>query len=80
MKIKDAINQLSAYNPDDLIIIAYWDKQIVEGYADVTLTDEKWIDIVAEHEAHDPIEFERFGETLTEIACEVGIPANEDQE
>lgn len=72
MKIKNLIDQLSSYKPDEEVIVAYWDKSIVEGYADVTLTDENWIDIVAEYDAHEPIEFEMFGEKLQEIAMEVG--------
>ena len=73
MKVKDLIARLSEYQqPDDEIIVAYWDKETVEGYSEVTLTDNQWIDIVAESEIYEPIEFEMFGEKLQQIAGEVG--------
>jgi len=73
MKVSDLIDQLNRdLKLDDQIIVAYWDKSTVEQYAEVTLTDEKWIDIVSEKEAHEPIEFDMFGEKLQEIAMEVG--------
>ena len=73
MKVKDLIARLSEYQqPDDEIIVAYWDKETVEGYSEVTLTDNQWIDIVAESEIYEPIEFEMFGEKLQQTALEVG--------
>jgi hypothetical protein len=80
MKVSDLIDQLSQYQPNDQIIVAYWDKETVEVFSEVTLTDEKWIDIVAENEAHEPIEFDMFGEKLQEIAMEVGTPTNQEQD
>lgn len=73
MKVKDLIARLNeSFKPNDELIVAYWDKEIVEGYSDVTLTDNQWIDIVAESEIYEPIEFEMFGEKLQQTALEVG--------
>ena len=73
MKVKDLIARLSEnQQPNDEIIVAYWDKETVEGYSEVTLTDNQWIDIVAESEIYEPIEFEMFGEKLQQTALEVG--------
>ena len=33
MKVKNLIEQLQAYTPDTELIVAYWDKETVEGYA-----------------------------------------------
>jgi hypothetical protein len=72
-KVKDLIEQLNRdLKPDDQIIVAYWDKETVEQYAEVTLTDDQWTDIVAEQSAHESIELENYGATLQDIASEVG--------
>jgi hypothetical protein len=73
MKVKDLIDRLNEnHKPDEQIIVAYWDKETVESYAEVTLTDDQWTDIVAENEAHEPIGFERVSDNLQESASEVG--------
>lgn len=47
MLVKDIIKQLQEnYQPDDELIVAYWDKQIVEGFADVVLTDDGWGEVI----------------------------------
>jgi hypothetical protein len=32
MKVKDLIEQLQAYDGEQELIVAYWDKETVEGY------------------------------------------------
>jgi hypothetical protein len=81
MRVKDLIDQLNRdLKPDDQIIVAYWDKVTVEQYAEVTLTDDQWTDIVAEQDADESIELERFGETLQDIAMEVGQSIHDEPE
>jgi hypothetical protein len=80
MRVKELIEQLKYYKPDDEIIVAYWDKSTVEGYAEVTLTDDQWTDIVAEQDSYEAIDLERFGETLQEIASEVGQSIHDEPE
>lgn len=81
MKVKDLIDRLNDnYKPDDLLIVAYWDKEGVEGYAEVTLTDDQWTDIVSEQTANESIHLENYGEELQQIASEVGQSIHEEEE
>jgi hypothetical protein len=81
MRVKELIEQLNRdLKPDDQIIVAYWDKATVEQYAEVTLTDDQWTDIVAEQNSYESIELERFGETLQDIAMEVGQSIHDEPE
>lgn len=58
MKVRELVSQLQlGYLPDDEVIVAYWDKETVERYgsgwtkkADLALTDEQWVDVVAKYE------------------------------
>jgi hypothetical protein len=51
MKVKNLIEQLTAYSPDTELLVAYWDKECVEGYKDgLTLTDEQWEEVVDKYE------------------------------
>jgi len=43
MKVKDAIEYLSKKNPDEQIIIAWWDS---EAFANLSLTPEEWDDLI----------------------------------
>lgn len=81
MKVKDLIDRLNDnYKPDDLLIVAYWDKSGVEGYAEVTLTDDQWTDIVSEQTANESIHLENYGEELQQIASEVGQSIHDEPE
>jgi hypothetical protein len=57
MKVKDLITQLQAYDGEQELIVAYWDKETVEGYGsgwtkktDLSLTDDQWTDLVGRYE------------------------------
>ncbi len=51
MQVKKLIEQLSAYSPETELLVAYWDKECVEGYAqDLTLTDEQWGEVCDKYE------------------------------
>jgi hypothetical protein len=58
VKVRELVSQLQlGYLPDDEVIVAYWDKETVEGYGsgwsgkkDLKLTDEQWFDVVENYE------------------------------
>ena len=50
MKAKYLIEQLKKYNPDDEIIVAYWDKAWFSELLECDITDEQWQDIIGDGE------------------------------
>lgn len=50
MKVKELVKQLEAYDGEDELIVAYWDKEIVSMYGAPTLTDEEWGHVVWRYE------------------------------
>lgn len=57
MKVKDLIEQLTAYTPDTELLVAYWDKETIEDYAYDHLTDElteltdtQWGEVVSKYQ------------------------------
>ena len=46
MKVKYLIDQLKKYNPDDEIIVNWWDKQWFIDLTDKNITDNQWPNIV----------------------------------
>lgn len=63
MQVKQIIENLQKfYKPEDTLIVAYWDKDIVERYLITeTLTDDQWETLVDDWEAGD----EGFSEQLS---------------
>ena len=51
MKVKHLIDQLKKYNPDDEIIVAYWDKEWYDDQCDLEITDDQWQDIMNDGES-----------------------------
>lgn len=45
MQVKYVIEQLKDYNPEDEIVIVYWDKETIEMITE-PLTEEQWLDVV----------------------------------
>jgi len=81
MKVRDLIEQLNRdLKPDDQIIVAYWDKATVEQYAEVTLTDDQWTDLVAEQDSYEPYELDKYGGLLQDLAGEVGQSIHDEPE
>jgi len=66
MKVKYLIEQLKKYNPDDEIVVAYWDKEWYDDQCDVEISDEQWSDIV--HDGSDVIDNMNIGAYLYEAA------------
>ena len=50
MKAKYLIEQLKKYNPDDEIIVAYWDKEWLDDQCDLEIADDQWQDIIGDGE------------------------------
>ena len=50
MRVKYLIDQLKKYNPDDEIIVAYWDKEWFDDQCDLEIDDEQWQDIIGNGE------------------------------
>jgi hypothetical protein len=51
MKVSELISQLGSYDPDQELLVAYWDKEFVETSFDsdesVKITDELWSEAIA---------------------------------
>jgi hypothetical protein len=71
MKVKDLIEQLSAYDKETELIVAYWDKEIVEGFSMLSLSGTQWSFVVADSESGEWNWQSSAGETLIEIAEKV---------
>ena len=68
MKIKYVIQQLSQYDPDDEIIVNWWDKNWMTAWVDKDITDNQWSNIVVSgNEVLDTIQ---LGEQLLAAALE----------
>lgn len=52
MLVKELIEQLQKnYQPEDNLIVAYWDKDIIESYEEVPeMTEGDWSEVVAKYE------------------------------
>lgn len=50
MKVRDLLKQLRAYDGEDELIVAYWDKNIISMYGAPDLTDEEWGEVVSSYE------------------------------
>ena len=76
MKVSKLIADLQELNPDDEIVIGYWDKSIADSYiADENkpLTNNQWIEIVDEIGLEN-IQFEEIGELIQQLAYEKTEP------
>ena len=51
MKVSELISQLGSYDPNQELLVAYWDKEFVETSFDsdesVKITDELWAEAIA---------------------------------
>ena len=71
MKVKDLIEQLSAYDQETELVVAYWDKEIVEGFSMLSLSETQWSLVVEDSESGEWNWQSSAGETLIEIAEKV---------
>jgi hypothetical protein len=72
MKVRELVSQLQLnYLPDDEVVVAYWDKQIVEGFSMLSLSETQWSLVVEDSESGEWNWQSSAGETLIEIAEKV---------
>ena len=78
MKVKDLLEQLKSYDGGDELIVAYWDKKIIESYGsgwgekpDLTLTDEQWSEVIENYENGEWYFQSSAAEDFVEIAQKV---------
>jgi len=69
MKVKYAIQQLSALKPDDEIVIAYWTKEWFIDVLGREINDDQWDDITGE--CDDVIDNMPIGDYLETAANEI---------
>lgn len=57
MKVKEIINSLKDYDPEEEVMIAYWTKDLVQGWFDEEdneiITDDIWNVAVSEFETYE---------------------------
>ena len=68
MRVKYLIEQLSQYDPDDEIIVAYWDKEWMTAWVDKDITDNQWSNIVVSGD--EVLDTTQLGEQLLAAALE----------
>jgi hypothetical protein len=68
MKVKYAIQQLSALKPDDEIVIAYWTKEWFIDVLGRDITDTQWLEIADACE--DTLEWNGVGDDIQAAAIE----------
>lgn len=73
MKVKNLIEQLqTTLDPEDEVIVAYWDKETIEGYnPDMELTKEQFAEVAARYEDGEYLWQSQAADTFVEMAEEV---------
>jgi hypothetical protein len=71
MKVKNLIEQLQAYTPDTELIVAYWDKETVEGYGSPSLSETQWALVVDNYDDGEWYFQSLAAESFVEIAEKV---------
>ena len=78
MRVKDLIEQLKAYDGEDELIVAYWDKETVEGYGAPKMTKEDWSLVIERYDDGEWHFQSSAAEDFVEIARGVIAEADED--
>ena len=68
MRVKYLIEQLKEYDPDDEIIVAYWDKDHIRDGLNRDIDGKLWAEIV--DRCDDAIGYLDWADTIREIAVE----------
>ena len=82
MKIKQLLEDLKAYDPEDEVIIGYWTKDLVNEWFEDThkpLTDTQW-KVVVDGIGLDALQFEELGDLIQELASEQAEELPEEEE
>jgi hypothetical protein len=78
VRVKDLIEQLKAYDGEDELIVAYWDKETVEGYGAPKMTNEDWSLVIERYDDGEWHFQSSAAEDFVEIAHGVIAEADED--
>lgn len=73
MKVKELVKQLEAYDGEDELIVAYWDKNIITMYGAPDLTDSEWREVVSTYENGEWHFQSSAAEDFVEIASQVKV-------
>ena len=73
MRVSKLVEYLQRdYAPETELIVAYWDKETVENYAeDLSLTDDQWSDVVDKYDDGEYFWQSSAAENLVDLAHEV---------
>jgi len=67
MKVKELIKQLKKYNnEDDEIIVAYWDKDDIDGWYQDNISNEQWKKLVNKFDYYS---FQQVCDDIDDIFC-----------
>lgn len=78
MKVAKIREQLEAYDGEDELIIAYWDKNIITMYGAPDLTDSEWGEVVSSYENGEWFWQSSAAEDFVEIAQNVKAKGSEE--
>jgi hypothetical protein len=73
MRVEKLITMLQeTYKPETELIVAFWDKETVEGYTqDLSMTDDQWFDVVDKYDDGEYAWQSYAAENLVDLANEV---------
>lgn len=78
MKVKDLVRQLEAYDGEDELIVAYWDKEIITMYGAPDLTDSEWGEVVESYQNGEWFWQSSAAEDFVELAKNVKAKGSEE--
>ena len=79
MRVKDLIEQLKEYDGEQELIVAYWDKETVEGYGAPKMTDLDWSAVIDRYDDGEWHWQGSAGDDFVQIAHEVMAEAEADE-
>ena len=79
MKVKTLIEQLQEYDGEQELIVAYWDKETVEGYGAPKMTDLDWSAVIDRYDDGEWHWQGSAGDDFVQIAHEVMAEAEADE-
>jgi hypothetical protein len=72
MKVREALRHLSDYNPDDDLVIVWWDKDWMDNTdSELQLTDEQWEEVTDKFDGDAEFQIGLVADQIEEIAREV---------
>ncbi len=71
MRVDKLMENLSKLEPDQELIVAYWDKSIVAGWQEEEITDDQWVEVVEKYENGEWYWEELAADCFTDLVREV---------